>query len=341
MNYLNNVFEQPGVANWIAYAGAERAPRVGLVTGVVGKNNADWQAGARPDFYIEAQRIGYQVVLGGLASNAVAMIDLGLKAIEWGYQPSVMGATNDWSGNRDYATILAHAAHPRTMFGAASVETVLAILTAERVMPGIDDRASALTTAIRYSAAAYIESGDAAAFRVDCTNSSQLVFQATWMQGAAVLTGDIGFKAEAKATIRAMMALQLDSGAFGEKGGYDTGYTVQTLRELVAYRDMLAGEGGGSWWTQVTTFINRGANWLISRISPDGAIDTTGNSRTAADGPPLMGDFPKGWDRDAPAIVLAQYATAFGRWDELAPLITAVQFRGQAYDHIGDIGNGK
>lgn len=338
MQHLNNLFQtSPRVAGWVAFAGSERAGRI-ADDGVVGNNNAAWQAGARPDYYIEAQRIGYQVVLGGLAGGDLALVDRGLRAIEWGYRPDVLGPMNDWSANRDYATILGHAAHPRTMFGAATVKSVIAILESETLPTVLQDRAMYLVVnGIEQSVAAYIASGDAETFRTQCTNSSQISFQATWMQGAYVLTGDEVYKTEAKETIRAMMDLQLDNGAFGEQGAYDTSYTVQTLRELVVYRDMLNGQGGGAWHTQVSDFITRGANWLLSRISPNGEIKTTGNSRTAADGEPLKGDFAKGWDRDQIAITLAQYASSFGRWDELQPIIDAVQYRGQEYDHIGDV----
>lgn len=338
MQYLNDLFQtSPRVAGWVAFAGSERASRI-ADDGVVGNSNAAWQAGNRSDFYIEAQRIGYQVVLGGLAGGDLAMVDRGLRAIEWGYRPDVLGPTNDWNANRDFGTILAHAAHPRTMFGAATVKSVIAILENETLPTALQDRAMYLVVnGIEQSVAAYVASSDAETFRTQCTNSSQISFQATWMQGAYVLTGDETYKAEAKETIRAMMDLQLDSGAFGEQGAYDTSYCVQTLRELVTYRDMLNGAGGGVWHTQVSDFITRGANWLLGRIAPNGEIKTVGNSRTAADGLPLKGDFAKGWDLDQIAITLAQYASSFGRWDELQPIINAVQYRGQEYDHIGDV----
>lgn len=338
MQHLSNLFQiSPRVAGWVSYSGSERAGRIGE-DGVIGKNNQDWQAGLRPDYYIEAQRVGYQVVLGGLAGGDMALVDRGLRAIEWGYRPDVLGPANDWSQNRDFDSILAHAAHPRTMFGAASVKSIIAILESETLPTALRDRAMHLVVnGVEQSAAAYIASGDAAMFRTECTNSSQISFQATWMQGAYVLTGDETYKTEAKETIRQMMDLQLDSGAFGEQGAYDTSYAVQTLRELVVYRDMLNGAGGGAWHTQVSDFITRGANWLLDRISPNGEIKTVGNSRTAADGEPLKGDFAKGWDLDQVAITLAQYASAFGRWDELEPVINAVQYRGQEYDHISDV----
>lgn len=350
MNFLRDVFAQPAVAGWVAFAGSERASRI-AEDGVVGSNNAAWQAGTRADYYIEAQRIGYQVVLGGLASGDLALVDRGLRAIEWGYRPDVMGPASDWSFNRDFGTILGHAAHPRTMFGAASVETVLAIMEDPRIVNGTADllyaRTYVLGDAIEQAARAYVASGDALAFRTGCANSSQLVFQATWMQGVYCLTDDATFRVEAKETIRAMMALQRPDGAFGEKigpdgqRGFDTSYCVQTLRELVAYEEMLPGSGEGTWRTQVRDYITRGANWLLGRIGPDGSIDTTGNSRTAADGAPQPGSFAKGWEIDQTAITLAQYAVAFGRWEELAPLINAVQYRGQEYDHIGDIASPK
>ncbi len=337
MNHLNALLDQSNVASWITFAGAERAGRI-ADDGVVGKNNLDWQNGNRADYYIEAQRIGFQVVLGGLAGGDTTLVDRGLRAIEWGYRSSVLGPTSDWSFNRDYGVILGHAAHPRTMFGAASVKTVIAILKDETLPTALQDRAMSLVVnGIEQSAAAYVASGDAETFRTQCVNSSQIAFQATWLQGAFKLTGEDTFKVEAKQTVKAMMDMQLDSGAFGEKDGYDTAYSLQTLRELVAYRDLIAGNGGGAWFATVSDFITRGANWLIGRIRPDGSIDTAGNERTSADGPPQLGDHAKGWDIDQTAITLAQYAVAFGRWDELSPIITAVQYRGQAYDHIGDV----
>lgn len=337
MSYLKALFAHGNVADWVAFAGSARAGRIDEDDGVVGQKNASWQDGGRSDYYIEAQRIGYQVVLGGLAGSDSALVSRGLKAIEWGHEPSVLGPNSDWGFNREWDDILAHAAHPRTMFAAASVETVLAILEHDTLRPRLHERAAALVDGIEQSAAAYIASGDAERFRTKCVNSSQIVFQATWMQGAYELTGEKDFKIEAKRTLKAMMDLQLDGGAFGEKTGFDTSYTLQTLRELVAYRDMLPGKGGGTWHTKVSSFITRGADWLLGRVQPDGSIDTTGNSRTAATDAPVKGDFAKGWAIDKSAISLAQYASAFGRWDELSATITAVQNRGQAYDHIGDV----
>ena len=265
------------------------------------------------------------------------MVSRGLFAIEWGFQSSVLGPNNDWSANREFNDILAHAAHPRTMFGSAAVKSVYAILVDDTMPSLLQDRAQLLVDRIELNAEAYILSGDAEVFREQCVNSSQLVFQATWMQGAYRLTGVEPFKTEAKDVIRTMMDMQLESGAFGEQGGYDTSYAVQTIRELVVYREMLSGDGLGAWKTRVSDFITKGVNWLLGRIAPDGSIDTTGNERTSADGPPMEGSFPKGWDLDQIAITLAQYAVAFDRWTELEPIITAVQYRGQEYDHIRDV----
>lgn len=337
MRYLQDVFEHAEVSSWIDYAGRERLGRIDPATGAIGKNNLDWQSGFRTDYFIEAQRVGYQVILGGLASEDVAMVSRGFQAIEWGFQPSVLGPNNDWSANREFNDILAHAAHPRTMFGSAAVKSMYAILVDDNMPSTLKDRAMQIVDRIQASASSYIVSGDALVFREQCVNSSQLVFQATWMQGAYRLTGLEGFKTEAKDTIRTMMDMQLEDGAFGEQGGFDTSYSVQTIRELVVYREMLSGDGLGGWKTKVSDYITAGVNWLLGRIAPDGSIDTTGNERTSADGPPQEGSFAKGWDLDQIAITLAQYAVAFGRWDELAPVITAVQYRGQEYDHIRDV----
>lgn len=345
MNFLRDVFAQPAVAGWLAFIGNEQALRI-KEDGVVSSTNKAWQDGERADYAVEFQRIGYRAVIGGIAAGDSVIVSAGLSAIEWGYQPAVMGETLDWNHNRDYDQILAHAAHPRTMFGAASVESVMTILGEDTLSGDLWDRATALVPSISASAAAYIASGDAETFRTVCSNSSQVVFQASWMQGTYRLTGDVAFKTEAKATFRAVMDMQRDDGAPGEKvyedgtRGADTSYCLQTLREALAYEEMLP-NGTSTWRAAVRDYITGVADWLLSRIRPDGSIDTTGNTRTGADGPPLEGDFAKGWNYDQTAITLAQYAVTFGRWDELAPVITAVQYRGQEYDHIGDIASPK
>ena len=48
-------------------------------------------------------------------------------------------------------------------------------------------------------------------------------------------------------------------------------------------------------------------------MQPNGSIDTTGDTRTGEDGPPLEGQLRQGWNLDRNAIMLAQYAVAFDR----------------------------
>jgi len=110
MNFLRDVFAQPAVAGWVAFAGSERASRI-AEDGVVGSNNAAWQAGTRADYYIEAQRIGYQVVLGGLAGGNMALVDRGLRA---------MGGTGpcDNSGSISRAGVRPHWRHRVAEVGA-------------------------------------------------------------------------------------------------------------------------------------------------------------------------------------------------------------------------------
>jgi hypothetical protein len=283
---------------------------------------------------VEAQRIGFEVARAGLAAGNMDWVDDGLRAIEWGLQESVLGPANNFYDERDFNKIAGHAMHPRSMFLEAAAETVWLVSEAD-VPSELKARAAAMMPTIERVALEFVQSGDVEDFLDRCQNSSQLAFVATGLQLAGQLTDNEILQNEAALVFERMIDMQLQDGAFGEKGGYDTSYHVQTLEMTTMYQAALS--GGTAWYNTVADYNRAGAEWFLDRVQANGSIDTSGNKRTSADGDPIEGDFPKGLGIDGISIRLYEYAFLAGRIGEIGPIADLIQYHGQQYDHIEDI----
>lgn len=325
------VLGQEPVSYLVSYVGQERIDRIGI-NGVTKLNRA-YENGAS-DLFIETQKVGYQLIRAGIASNNMAWVDRGLLAIEWGLQPSVLGSDGSFPDQRETDTVVGRALHPKSIFLDSAAHSVL-VIRQSTAPQAIKDRAERLVPGLHLAVKEIVNSGDAAKFFKVVGNSSQLAFVAVAIHQVGLLANDPSLITLAQQQMQSIIDRQAASGAFLEKGGFDTSYQMNTLELTTAYNATLP---AGEWRDRVASSNRLAVDWFLSRIRPDGTVDTTGNTRQEACGA-TPGYFPKGLDIDNIPIRLLYYAYLSGRSPNILPIASKIQFAGVTYDHFGDCAN--
>ncbi|MDH4386281.1 MAG: hypothetical protein QE280_12660 [Caulobacter sp.] len=325
------VLSQDSVSYLVSYVGQERVNRIGP-NGVT-KSNRAYENGTS-DLYIETQKVGYQVIRAGIASNNMDWIHRGLMALEWGLQPSVLGEDGSFPDQRETDTVIGRALHPKSIFLDSAAHAVLAIRQAD-VPQEMKDRAEALVPKLYLAVNEIVDSGDAAKFFKVVGNSSQLAFVAVAIHQVGLLADDESLRTLAQQQIQSIIDKQFEDGAFLERGGFDTSYQMNTLELTTAYNATLP---AGEWRNRVALSNKSAADWFLSRVRPDGTVDTTGNTRQEPCGS-TPGYFPKGLDIDNIPIRLLYYGYLSGRIQKILPAANKIQFAGVTYDHFGHCSN--
>lgn len=113
---------------------------------------------------------------------------------------------------------------------------------------------------------------------------NRLLFNARSFQACGVLAGDTALAGQAAPFVSAALALQHTDGHFLERGGWDTHYQAVALS--VGVETLMAGHPRGG---PLDEALARAATWLARRVDPQGAVDTTGSTRTCAGGESFLG----------------------------------------------------
>ena len=326
-----HALSQPDIAYLLSYVGQERESRINTDGSTDGNRRFKSGPGL---LVIETQKVGYQVLRAGLAANNSLWIDKGLRAIEWGLRPDVLGEDGSFPNQRESETLLGRALHPKSIFLDSAAHSVLLIRQAA-VSEAIKARAELLVPGIHLAAREVVDSGDSDRFFKNNSNSSQMAFVAMALHQAGLVSGDPLLIEKARTYFARIFALQMADGAFLEKGGYDTSYQMNTVELTTAYNATLE---PGEWRKTVTAANKIAVDWLLNRVAEDGSIDTTGNTRQEACSS-LPGYFPKGLDIDNIPIRLYYHAYLAGRIKVIAPVAARIQFRGTTYDHFGHCSN--
>lgn len=97
------------------------------------------------------------------------------------------------------------------------------------------------------------------------------------LQFSSALTDDNDLQARAESYASYAVSLQQSDGVWPEKGGFDVGYQAGSLLNAVRY---LAEAPTGRTKTSVEGSVRLGADWLATKVRPDGSVDPTGSTRT-------------------------------------------------------------
>jgi hypothetical protein len=280
---------------------------------------------------VESLRRAYYVVAAGLISKDADrddLLDRGIKAFEYGF--SQAGPDGSFPNERGGTKKKQNSLHPKSEFIEASARTIL-LLQQSDLAPAYDRRVKALVPQLRKSALWLANSQDTVAFFGRAKNTNQLMFVASGLQQAGVVTGDRQLTDRARELMETILKRQTADGAFPEKGGYDTNYQTVSLELLARYAHALP---QSPWRDQVMTALRKGSDRFLASVDPQtGVISDAANTRTMACGAAVSGSDPKGKDIDI--VPLRLYYLGFLLNDEarLSRVADRIQETGQSFTH--------
>ncbi len=231
--------------------------------------NVLWERHQAASLYIEEQRNGEELVIGGLIRNDPKAIAAGFKMFDWGFARQT--ADGRFQGTADPF-------HSTSFFVEAVAHTLLVIQQSPDSQRYADQIAH--YTPLVHRAARWMISPavwkQGIRYNKPYTHRRYLVAAALGLTGK--LTGDQKLINYAYRSIEDGLSLQLPNGVNPEKGGYDSSYQmvgVVYAQRWVTYfpEDSLT--------PNMKAMIDKALAWEQTRILPSGAISTKGNTRTA------------------------------------------------------------
>lgn len=234
--------------------------------------NSKWEQGQSSSWYIEQQRYGEDLIIGGLIHNNTAAIEAGFKVFDWGF--AHQAADGSFPGTGD-------AFHSTSLFVQAVAHACLVIEQspyAQQYQAQVNTYANQV-----YKAANWM--GTPSVWSKGIANDAPYTHRRYIVADALGLTsqlvgGDANLMSLARYEIKDGLSLQWANGVNPELGGYDSSY--QTLGLSLAER----------WATyfpddaltlSVNEMVNKGLTWEATMILPTGEISVLGDTRTGVE----------------------------------------------------------
>ncbi len=231
--------------------------------------NAKWELKQSPKWFIEAQKGGENLIIGGLIRNNPEAIQAGFKMFDWGFarqadDGSFAGSAGFFHSTSFFVQSVAHSLlvlqqSPQTEKYAAQIARYQPLLhRAARWMIRADVWEKGTKGNLPYAHRRY------------------LVAAALGLTGK--LTGDQELIQASRRSLEDGLLMQRPDGANPEKGGYDSSYQMVGLvyaqRWAIYFPD-------DPLTPKVVAMVDKGLNWEKTRILPTGEISIVGNTRIA------------------------------------------------------------
>lgn len=234
--------------------------------------NREWESGARPEFYIEQQRYGVDLILGGLVSGKPKFIDEGIRIIDWGF--ARQGPEGNFPGTGDpmHSTAFMVEASARAALLLREAGTSTQKAKAEEWVPKI------------HAAARWMSQPEEIARhrKVDLEPfTHRFYLRGAALAEAARLTGDADLMEVARGYLREGMAKQTPDGVNPERGGLDVSY--QAVGVFYAQMAGLALEDAAL-ERDLEKMMARAMEPVMAAVQPDGSIDVEGSTRAQETG---------------------------------------------------------
>ncbi len=239
-------------------------------SGAMGVNRG-WEANAsKGDWYIEEQRFADTVIGAGVNRNRDDLIDAGLRAIEWGFARQTADGSFPCKDNYlSTSYFIAATAHALWLLETTGSGQPF-VARIQSIRPRLQHAASWLAVVAR--------STPAITAQLDAYSSRYFVTGYA-LAATARLTGDTALASAGEETIRRGIARQHSSGYFYELGGFDASFQAEALVYLLRYFDHAA---TADMRRSIEAPMSLALDWLASRVSPRGIVQTTGNTRSGA-----------------------------------------------------------
>ena len=257
------------------------------VSGAVG-HNKDYEEGKVSDWYIEAQRDGSYLVQAGVVMHDRSQIEKGLKILKWGFGKQAPDGSFPGSMIPYHSTSLYIEACGRA-----------ALIIQQSGIQGFEADVAELIAHSRMAIGWMLEP----AVEVKGQKSNSPYCHKHYLVAAAFaqtyqLSKDIKFLETAKRYLVEGLACQDENGINPEKGGFDVNYQAvgiifaEEIYALHLFPDLEQ---------PLQKMIHRGLDWELSRLKPDGSLDTEGSTRDGKE----RGTSGKIKEPDYPRVLLA------------------------------------
>jgi hypothetical protein len=232
--------------------------------------NRGWEASAsKGDWYIEEQRFADTVIGAGVNRNRNDLIDAGLRAIEWGF--ARQSADGSFPCKDNYLS--------SSYFVAATAHALWLLEATGHAQP-FAARIQAIRPRLQNAAAwlAASRSTPAISAQLDAYGSRYFVTGYA-LAATGRLVGDNALASAGEETIRRGISRQHATGYFYELGGFDASFQAEALVYVLRFFDHAA---TAEMRRSTEPAIRRALDWLASRVSARGIVQTTGNTRSGA-----------------------------------------------------------
>ncbi len=312
----NLKFETSPLGREFAHADQKTLPRDWQKLSGAIALNARWETNDSLPWFIEYQKEGRDWITAGLTTANKDKIGYGLKILEWGW--ARMEKDGSFKHPDNY--------HSASFFIEATAHSILLLETS----PWHADFASQLETMKPklHAAALWMIRPDIDALNWPDDNNYPRIFgdrryahrrflDAAALGETAVIFNDQPLMEKSVWLIRNGIAFQFSDGVNPERGGHDTSYQALGLNYACRYYQIAASESTRS---ELKPTLEKGFNWLTTRIQADGRIDGTGNTRTGPAAELGRNGKPKQLDYRTTGIVFAYWAqlTCDAAWETKA-----------------------
>lgn len=233
--------------------------------------NAKFEAGQQSEWFVEQQRGGADWVQAGVVLKDKALIEKGIKVINWGF--ARQGPGGDFPGTGDPL-------HSTSFFvEAASRATILLAYSRD---PAWQAQVKEWVPKIK-AAAQWMTQPEVAQKGRDKNlepYTHRFYLRAAALGEAAAVTRDQGLADAAIAYAREGLAKQQPDGVNPEKGGFDVSY--QAVGVAFALR-FLSVCGDAAVREELKTMARKSLDNALTKVGPDGAVSLEGSARTGVE----------------------------------------------------------
>jgi PKD repeat protein len=234
--------------------------------------NVNWENGTSSSWYIEEQRTGEDLIIGGMITNNPSAVTAGFTMFNWGF--AHQAADGSFAGTGDPF-------HSTALFVEAVAHTCLVI----NESPYAAVYASQVATFSQelYQAALWMITPTVwtNGLKDDAPYTHRRYLDADALALTSLLVGgDANLMSNAEYEIQDGLALQWSNGVNPELGGHDSSYQAVgiTFAELwVTYFSTDSSTPG------VSAMIDRGLAWEETMILSNGQVSLAGNTRTGVE----------------------------------------------------------
>ena len=299
----DSIVDSSEFMQWSAYRNVKELYTDHSTTGAYGPINRNWEDKKDKDkeakWYIEEQRYGADIIAAGIAHHDTDIIDRGIKILRWGFDqqqqdggfecPDAFHSTSLFVEAAAHALILLHESEYTGHYITVFKELKPKLQAATRWML----RSDVLTKGKKNNA--------------PYTHRRFLVAAALGETGVYLNNQELIERAEEFAADG--IKLQSDSGYNPELGGWDSSYQAVGILYAARYYTIAA---SAKFRPEMYKMLDKAVKWEVTRILPDGTVDTSDNTRVGA------GKKEKGRSGNTKKVDVGKVYQALYYWSRIA-----------------------